>query len=169
MKIKFNVYTIFFFSVFAGMTPLIVAASKNDIASAKILLDWGCDMYSKGRIMRRNYDFYRDAFELAIELKFPEFACLLAGCGYNISQVDYLVNWEMEPPQVLKSHPETLEYLRLNAVLPPSLFRWAIICIRKALECNIFEKAKLLPLPKFLIESVQLRDILEDTKIRSLP
>lgn len=141
------------------MTPLLVAASKNSIDCAKIILNWGCDMYVKGRIMRRNYEFHRDAFELAIELGFPEFVCLLADCGYNISSVDYLVNWEMDPPTILKARQDVLEYLRRNAMVPPTLFRCTLLCIRKVLDSNISGKAKLLPLPKVLIESIQLKDI----------
>ena len=144
------------------MTPLLISASKNDLATAKVLLDWDCDMYVKGRIMRRNYEFFRDAFELAMELGFPEFACLLAGYGYNLSQVDYLINWEMEPPEILQVRQEALEYLRLNAVLPPTLFRCAVLCIRKCLSRSINENALLLPLPKFLIDSIRLKDILEE-------
>ena len=144
------------------MTPLLTAASKNCLDCARIILGWGCDMYIKGRIMRRNYDFYRDAFELAMELGFPDFVCLLAGSGYNISQVDYLVKWEIDPPEILKRHEEVLEYLRLNAVLPPTLFRCAVMCIRQALDTNISQKAQSLPLPRFLRDSVRLNDILTE-------
>ena len=112
--------------------------------------------------MRRNYEFFRDAFELAMELGFPDFVCLLAGCGYNISQVDYLVNWELDPPECLKKHDHVLEYLRLNAVMPPTLFRCAVLCIRKVLDSNISQKAESLPLPKLLRDSVRLQDILSE-------
>ena len=156
-------FHMFLLSVFGGMTPLLIAASKNDLATAKILLDWDCDMYVKGRIMRRNYEFFRDPFELAIELGYCDFACLLAGFGYNLSQVGYLINWEIDPPEVLQRRLEVLEYLRLNAVLPPTLFRCAVLCIRKCLSRGISARTLLLPLPKVLMDCIRLKDILDDS------
>ncbi|KAK3604454.1 hypothetical protein CHS0354_015628 [Potamilus streckersoni] len=141
------------------VTPLLISANKQDTETAKILLDWGANIYCKGRINRGEEDMFRDPVELAIESGCIEFVMLLVEWGYFPNRIEYLrENTASGIPKTLLNEPEILAWLQVNARNPPSLVRSAIFKIRKILRNEICRKAENLPLPRKLIDAVQLKD-----------
>jgi len=147
-------------SVFGGITPLHHAVLKNDLESAKVLLNWSCDLYRSARMFKYNYDTLYDTFELAIHNECAEMALLLAQAGYNVSKINYITDYSAEVPNCLKNRPDILQILRESVLSPMTLFDTAVMVIRQALRNNISHQADCLPLPKLLIEDVKLRCIL---------
>ncbi|KAL3848589.1 hypothetical protein ACJMK2_019438 [Sinanodonta woodiana] len=141
------------------VTPLLISANKEDTKTAKVLLDWDVDLYAKGQTNQGAKDMFRDPVELSLESGCIEFVMLLVGCGYFLNRIEYLRK-NMVPviPQALQDKPEILLWLQVNARNPFSLFKAVIFRIRSSLKKDIHRKAEKLPLPRKLIESVQLKD-----------
>lgn len=140
------------------MTPLQIATRKRDLKTLKVLLNWKSDLYRKGRVKRGELDYHTDVFHLAIDIGAFEIAMFLVEIGYDLSRVDYLTDWSLVPPDTLMENQSMLEYFRQGALLVQSLFRLAIFAIRDKLPGNIPGSAAMLPLPKRLIQAVQLQD-----------
>ncbi|KAK3604455.1 hypothetical protein CHS0354_015629 [Potamilus streckersoni] len=143
----------------SSVTPLLISANKEDTKTAKVLLDWNVNLYAKGHINQGLKDTFRDPVELSLESGCIEFVMLLVGCGYFLNRIEYLRK-NMVPgiPQTLQDEPEILLWLQVNARNPHSLFKTVIFQIRSILKKKICRKAEKLPLPRKLIESVQLKD-----------
>ena len=149
-----------YFSVYRGITPLLHAVGKKDIESFKELLKWPCDLYAKGHALSQNYDTMLDAFQLAVHVGCPEMALLLAEVGYNMTRIDYLTDWGLNPPPCFDERPDILENLREVAVQPKSLFLSALLCIRHVLTGNVESNSDRLPLPRLIIEEIKLKAML---------
>lgn len=143
---------------YCGVTPLQIATKQRDIETLKILLNWKSDLYRKGRVKRGELDYHADVFHLAIDIGAFEIAILLVEIGYDLSRVDFLTDWSLAPPDSLNENQTMLQYFRQGAMLVQSLFRLSVFAVRSKLPGNIPASAELLPLPKSLIQAVQLQD-----------
>ena len=122
----------------------------------KVLLKYKSDMYREGRVIRGSLDYNTDVFHLAMDIGAFEAAILLMEVGYDLSRVSYLVDWSKTAPEVLRNNPTMLDFFRQNAVSVKRLYQLAVFRIRETLSGNIDASASTLPLPKLLIQAVDM-------------
>ena len=147
---------IFCITVYCGITPLLIATSKRDIETIRVLLNWRSDLYREGRVKRAGLDYFTDVFRLAIDIGAFDIAMLFVEAGYNISRVPYLVDWSRSPPDSLIDNQVMLEYFRQSAQCVQTLFNQTVDSVRGCLSCDITTKASKLPLPKSLIRAIKI-------------
>ena len=149
-------YSYILFSVYCGITPLLIATSKKDIDTVRVLLNWKSDLYREGRVRRDGLDYFTDVFRLAIDIGAFDIAMLIVEAGYNLSRVDYLIDWSATPPDTLIDNQIMLDYFRQCAQCVQTLFTQAVNSTRECLSRDINTKAKSLPLPRSLISVIQI-------------
>lgn len=73
----------------SGVTPLLIATSKKDLETVKILLSFNCHMSIKGRVFRRRHDteFTFDPCEMAVDDESYHIVQLFLQAGYNAQQI----------------------------------------------------------------------------------
>lgn len=142
----------------SGVTPILTAASRNQITIVKHFLSWGCCFNEKGRITRKQTDYSFDCFELAIFLKYWDLAKLLLKVGYHWkpNQIDKDENLR----ESLETSEEMTEWYNSFVRTPQSLMFYSIRTIRESLGSNIPSKYKKLELPKSINDQILLKDVL---------
>ena len=143
-------------SVYCGITPLLIAVSKKDIETVRVLLNWKSDLHREGRVRRDGLDYFTDAFRLAIDIGAFDIAMVLAEAGYNLSRVKYLMDWTLTPPLSLIDNQIMLEFFRQRAHCVKTLFDISVDEVRKSLSRDISRRSEVLPLPKSLLSAIAI-------------
>ena len=146
------------FSDYCNVTPLMIATRNRDIPTLRVLLSYKSDLYRHGRVIRGELDYNTDVFQNALDVGAFEAAMVIAEAGYDMSRVDYLVDWSKTPTDSLVRDPGMLQFFRQQAVMVASLSRLAILAIRNRLTGHIPGKATALPLPKLLVRAVSMNN-----------
>ena len=134
-----------------GMTPLELALRTQSEKCAVTLVLWGCSQKVKDDECETVSLFYQAA---------SEGMTLLLRVLAKLNPYYYNENWLTEPkmPTALYTSPAVCEWLIANAYQPPTLFG---VCQRKINQyvgkysCTKLHK---LPLPKAIIERLQLNE-----------
>ncbi|XP_025078559.1 serine/threonine-protein phosphatase 6 regulatory ankyrin repeat subunit B-like isoform X2 [Pomacea canaliculata] len=139
-------------SFVSGVTPLLIATSKKDLETVKILLSFNCHMSIKGRVFRRRHDteFTFDPCEMAVDDESYHIVQLFLQAGYNAQQIKKQLRLKLNadskdcPSNV---DPQLRQWLLDRASQPPSLKEIIVFKIRKILDQDLHKAVTQLPLP----------------------
>ncbi len=138
------------------MPALLLAAQKNHVEVAQLLLGANCNMYMAGKVKYGQDCYCITPFKYAIMLEYWRFAEVMVMAGYDLTKEKYLLTNE-DVPQTLVLNFDFWGWLIQSINNPRTLKTLCRNKVRHLIGRMSDAKVEMLPLPKRLQSMLMLK------------